>query len=42
MTGFYVAAVAVVVSVVFGLYRALTDGRIRGARRRDAGLLLGA
>ena len=42
MTGFYVAAVAVVVSVAFGLYRALTDGRIRGARRRDADVRLGA
>ena len=42
MTGFYVAAVAVVVSVAFGLYRALTDGRIRGARRHDADVRLGA
>jgi thiol-disulfide isomerase/thioredoxin len=42
MTGFIVLAIAVAVSVAFGLYRLLTDGRIRGARRRDAGLRLGA
>jgi thiol-disulfide isomerase/thioredoxin len=42
MTGVYVVAAATVLAVVFGLYRALTDGRVRGARRRDAGLRLGA
>jgi thiol-disulfide isomerase/thioredoxin len=42
MTGLYVVAAATLLAVAFGLYRALTDGRIRGARRRDARVRLGA
>jgi thiol-disulfide isomerase/thioredoxin len=42
MTGLYVVAVATLLAVAFGLYRAVTDGRIRGARRRDGGVRLGA
>jgi thiol-disulfide isomerase/thioredoxin len=40
VTGLYVVVAATVLAVVFGIYRALTDGRIRGARRRDAGVRL--
>jgi thiol-disulfide isomerase/thioredoxin len=42
MTGLYVVAAATLLTVVLGLYRALTDGWIRGARRRDGGVRLGA
>lgn len=41
MTGLYVVAAATLLAVAFGLYRAQTDGRIRGTRRRDAGVRLG-
>jgi thiol-disulfide isomerase/thioredoxin len=42
MTGMYVVAAATLLAVAFGIYRARTDGRIRGARRRDAGVRLGS
>jgi thiol-disulfide isomerase/thioredoxin len=35
MTGILVVAVAVVLSVAFGIYRAGTDGRVRRTRRDD-------
>ena len=41
MTGLYVVAAATLLAVAFGLYRAQTDGRIRGTRRRDVGVRLG-
>jgi len=40
MTGLYVVVAATFLAVVFGIYRAVTDGRIRGARRGDAGVRL--
>ena len=40
MTGLYVVVAATFLAVAFGTYRALTDGRIRGARRRDVGVRL--
>jgi thiol-disulfide isomerase/thioredoxin len=40
MTGLYVVLAATLLAVGFGVYRALTDGVIRGARRRDAGVRL--
>jgi hypothetical protein len=42
VTGLYVVAASAALAVAFGLYRALTDGRIRGARRRDQGIRLDA
>jgi thiol-disulfide isomerase/thioredoxin len=42
MTGLYVVAGATLLAVAFGIYRARADGRIRRARRRDAGVRLGA
>ena len=42
MTGLYVVAMATVLAVAFGVYRAVTDGRIRGVRGRDAGVRLGS
>jgi thiol-disulfide isomerase/thioredoxin len=34
MTGIFVVAAAVVLSVAFGIYRAVTDGRVRRTRRQ--------
>ena len=42
MTGLYVVVAATLLAVGFGIYRTLTDGRVRGARRRDADVRLGA
>lgn len=36
MTGIYVVAAAVALSLAFGVYRAVTDGSVRRTRRDDA------
>jgi thiol-disulfide isomerase/thioredoxin len=42
MTGIFVVAAAVVLSVAFGVYRAVTDGRVRRTRQAESVVRLDA